>query len=201
MAADLTRSLQEELPAVRLPRALAESVEIMQGLAEFAIDAGLTYLDNEPVTGLLAEPLYTERYCLFVRADHAVAGRQHVTWGEAAALPLCLLTPNMQNRRIIDKAFQHGRHDPVPRLETNSVVNLYANVRRMGLASVMPEYFLHALGPLPDIRAIPLVEPEVEHSVGLVTLPREPAPRLIEALTAAARTLRMKLKRPTLRST
>jgi hypothetical protein len=64
----------------------------------------------------------------------------------------------MQNRRIIDRAFRAANCAPVPRLETNSVINLCASVHLMGLASVIPEYFLDVLGPISDVRAVPLTD-------------------------------------------
>ena len=109
-----------------------------------------------------------------------------MTWEEAAREPLCLLTQHMQNRRIIDRAFRAANCQPVPRLETNSVINLCANVRHMGLASVMPEYLLDALGPMEGIRAIPLVAPDVEHTVGLLVIDREPLSPIIGALREVA---------------
>ncbi|HEX6001895.1 MAG TPA: LysR substrate-binding domain-containing protein [Hyphomicrobiaceae bacterium] len=86
------------------------SIEILRYLEDFSIDVGLSYLDNEPIEGMRAEAIYMERYCLLVRADHALASTRSVTWAEAARQPLCLLTPSNQNRRIIDRAFR----PPVP---------------------------------------------------------------------------------------
>ena len=75
---------------------------------DFSIEAGITYLDNEPVEGLLQTVLYRERYCLFVSETHELAKAKTVTWFDPAQLPLCLLTPNMQNRRIIDRLSAHS---------------------------------------------------------------------------------------------
>jgi len=110
-----------------------------------------------------------------------------VTWTEAATEPLCLLTPDMQNRRIIDRAFRDANCAPVPRLETNSVINLCANVHLMGLASIIPEYFLEVIGPVSDVRAVPLTHPLVEHSVGLVAVDRDPVSPLVLAAFECAR--------------
>ena len=156
-------------------------------MRDFSIEAGVTYLDNEPVEGMLEAPLYREKYCLFVLENHRLAGREKVTWRDAAAEPLCLLTPNMQNRRIIDAAFQKAGCRPVPKLETNSIVNLFASVRRMGLASIMPEYFSKILGPIKGLAKIPLSDPEIEHTVGVITIRREPLSPHVSALFAAAR--------------
>jgi DNA-binding transcriptional LysR family regulator len=186
MVALLTKQMQAGHPGVDFTILSHSTAEILRGLSDFSLDAGVTYLDNEPVDGLMASPLYRERYSLFVGDTHPLAGRESVTWEEAAREPLCLLTQHMQNRRIIDRAFRAANCQPVPRLETNSVINLCANVRHMGLASVMPEYLLDALGPMEGIRAIPLVSPDVEHTVGLLVIDREPLSPIIGALREVA---------------
>ena len=186
MVALLTKQMQAGHPGVDFTILSHSTAEFLRGLSDFSLDAGVTYLDNEPVDGLMASPLYRERYSLFVGDTHPLAGRESVTWEEAAREPLCLLTQHMQNRRIIDRAFRAANCQPVPRLETNSVINLCANVRHMGLASVMPEYLLDALGPMEGIRAIPLVSPDVEHTVGLLVIDREPLSPIIGALREVA---------------
>jgi DNA-binding transcriptional LysR family regulator len=187
MVALLIKAVQQEHSGVDFAVLSHSSEDILRSLHDFSIDAGITYLDNEPAEGLLKAPLYRERYCFFVAESHPLAARYSVTWFEAAGEPLCLLTANMQNRRIIDQAFIAANCHPTPRLETNSIVNLVASVRLTGLASIMPEYFLCVLGPMEGIKAIPLAQPAVEHQVGLVAMPREPLSPLIAALFAAAK--------------
>lgn len=186
MISQLTGAMQRAHPNVDFQILSHTSIEILRALSDFAIDAGVTYLDNEPVEGMVQQPLYDERYCLFVSEKHELAAKPQVTWAEAAQIPLCLLTPNMQNRRIIDKAFAAANAYPSPRLETNSIMNLFSSVRGMGLASIMPDYFETALGRMPGVKAVPLVEPVVEHKVGLVAVLRDPLSPLVAALFAAA---------------
>lgn len=187
MAALITKAIQDLHAGIELTVLSQSSVDILRNLEDFSIDVGLTYLDNEPIEGMRAESIYQERYSLLVRADHALAQKDAVTWADAAKQPLCLLTPNMQNRRIIDRAFRTANAAPTIRLETNSVINLYANVHLMGLASIVPEYFLKILGPMSDIRAVPLTSPEIEHSVGLVAVDRDPVSPLVLAVFESAR--------------
>jgi DNA-binding transcriptional LysR family regulator len=187
MAALITKAIQGRHPAIELTVLSQSSIEILRNLEDFSIDVGLTYLDNEPIEGMRAESIYLERYCLLVRTDHELAQRASVTWAEAAAQPLCLLTPDMQNRRIIDRAFRAANCAPVPRLETNSVINLCATVHLMGLASIIPEYFLEVIGPISDVKAVPLAEPLVEHNVGLVAVDRDPVSPLVLAAFECAR--------------
>ncbi len=184
----LTRDMRALHPHIDFTVMSLSSEEILRALQDYAIDVGITYLDNEPITGLLSWPLYSERYCLFVPDHHPFVGRQWVTWEEAASLPLGLLTSNMQNRRIVDRAFHSADCHPAPALETNSVINLCSNVRLMGLASIMPDYILDVLGRDPGIIAIPLKDPVVAHSVGLVAVDRDPLPPLVRAFCEAAKT-------------
>jgi DNA-binding transcriptional LysR family regulator len=187
MAALIAKAIQGRHPGVDMTVLSQSSVEILHRLEDFTIDVGLTYLDNEPIEGMRSEAIYLERYCLLVRADHDLADQPVVTWAEAAKQPLCLLTPDMQNRRIIDRAFRDANCAPIPRLETNSVINLCANVHLMGLASVVPEYFLDVIGPVSDVRAVPLADPVVEHTVGLVAVDRDPvSPLVLAAFECAA---------------
>jgi len=185
----LTQAMHKQHPAVDFTILSHSSEEIIRALNDFSIEAGITYLDNEPVEGLLQAELYRENYCLFVSSDNELAARPSVTWFEAAQQPLCLLTPNMQNRRIIDRAFAAAKVQPTARLETNSIMNLISSVRSMGLCSIMPDYFRNALGALEGVVAVPLAEPTVSHKVGLVAVDREPLSPLIAALFASAKTL------------
>ena len=57
----------------------------------------------------------------------------------------------------------------------------------MGLVSIVPEYFLEVLGPMSDIRAVPLVNPAIEHSVGLVAVDRDPVSPLVLAVFDSAK--------------
>jgi DNA-binding transcriptional LysR family regulator len=186
MASHLTKAMNARHPSVDFTILSHSSEEIIRALNEFEIDAGVTYLDNEPVDGFLRAELYAEDYCLFVGDEHLLAKAKAVTWAEAAQQPLCLLTANMQNRRIIDRAFAEAKAHPSPRLETNSIMNLISSVRSMGLCSIMPEYFRNALGSLEGVVAVPLVEPVVSHKVGLVAVARDPQPAMVTALFEAA---------------
>ena len=114
-----------------------------------------------------------------------------MTWEEAAREPLCLLTYNMQNRRIIDSAFRKANAQVEPELESNSIVNLYTHVQMAGLATVLPEIFLGVMGEAARIRAIPLISPVVEHSVGLVAHDRDPLPKVVKAMLDLAESYRL----------
>jgi DNA-binding transcriptional LysR family regulator len=112
-----------------------------------------------------------------------------VTWAEVSQVPLCLLTPDMQNRRIIDGLLRSAGGAANPTLESNSMIVLFAHVRTGRWASVMPARLAETLGLTTTIRAIPIVEPEAVHTIGLVVPAREPMTPLNAALVSEARRL------------
>ena len=134
-------------------------------------------------------PLYREHYRLLTAADAPLGDRDNVTWAEVAQVPLCLLTPDMQNRRIIERLLRSAGGDPRPTLESNSMIVLFSHVRTGRWASVMPAKLAETLGLTDTIRAIPIVEPEAVHTIGLVVPAREPMTPLNAALVAEARRL------------
>lgn len=174
-------------PGVSITILSQSSIEIQRGLDAFEIDIGMTYLDNEPLINVRTESLYRERYVLLTAASGPFAKRKTVPWAEAAAVPLCLLTPDMQNRRILNGIFRSVNRLPNPAIETNSVVALCAHVREGHWSSVMPHIFLHLFGAPEGMRAVPLVDPEPTHEIGLVIADRDPSPPIARALMQAAR--------------
>jgi DNA-binding transcriptional LysR family regulator len=167
------------------------SIDIQRGLDDFSLDVGLTYLDNEPLARVRALPLYQERYVLLTGNHSALGGRKVVNWAEAAALPLCLLTPDMQNRRILDMHFHQAGAEVHAVVETNSLITLWSHLRLGNLSTVAPESFLLLLGNLKGLVAVPLTDPDATHLIGLVASARDPLPPVAHALLDAARTLEL----------
>lgn len=187
----LTTPFNQSHPAVTLTITSRTSTEIQRGLDEFQLDAGVTYLDNEPLRGVRATPLYTERYILLTPTNGPFAGRGRVTWHEAGEVPLCLLAGIMQNRRILDGIFQEAGVEPRPQVETNSIMTLCSHIRAGAWSSVMPHSLLWVLGTPPGMMALPLEEPVRSHVIGLVTRDSLPAPPLVDSLEETARGLRL----------
>ena len=193
MVAALTTPFRARHPDVRFTILSRTSIEILNALENLQIDAGLTYLDNEPLGRVSAVPLYHERYQLLTASDAPLGDHNTVTWAEVAQVPLCLLTPDMQNRRIIDGLLRAAGGEPQPTLESDSMIALFAHVRTGRWASVMPAQLAETLGLTATIRAIPIVEPEVMHTIGLVVPMREPMTPLTAALVAEARRLAVRM--------
>ncbi|SFJ07474.1 LysR family transcriptional regulator [Albimonas pacifica] len=183
--APLVTALRARWPKVRFQVLSRSSARIAQALEAFEIDAGLTYLD-EATEPFLVRPLYAERYRLFTAQGHPLAGRASLGWAEAAALPLCALTPDMRNRRIVDAAFAEAGAAAEPEVESNSMLSLLALVRSGGFCAVLPERLQDLAGGAAGLAAVPLSAPEVSRPVGLAALARDPLPLLVEGLMQAA---------------
>ena len=182
----LTTPLCQSHPGITVTVQSLNSRQIERGLLDFELEVGVTYLDSEPLAGVRTAPLYEEHYVLLTASSKELAGRETLTWAEAAVLPLCLLTGDMQNRRIVDSIFQEAGAEPEPTIETNSISTLYAHVRDGPWSSVMAHTWLHLFDVPAGMRAIPLVEPATTRTIGLVWLDRDPEPILARALLEAA---------------
>lgn len=163
------------------------STEIGRLIADREIDAGITYLENEPLGRVTTVPLYRERYKLLTALDGTHGARDAVTWDEVGRLPLCLLTPDMQNRRIVDAHLNPDGRPTAPLLESNSMIVLLSHVRTAKWASVMPAVLADSFRLGDRVRAVPIVEPDVSHVVGLVMPEQEPMTPLCASLLVEAR--------------
>jgi DNA-binding transcriptional LysR family regulator len=194
MVAALTTPYRERHPNVQFTVYSRTSIEILDLLDNLEIDAGITYVGNEPLGRVSAVPLYHERYRLLTSAEAPLGNRDSVTWAEVAQVPLCLLTPDMQNRRIIDRLLKSAGGDSRPTLESDSMILLFSHVRTGRWASVMPAKLAETLGLTPAIRAIPILEPEAVQSIGLVVPAREPMKPITAALVAEAKRIAPQLQ-------
>jgi DNA-binding transcriptional LysR family regulator len=196
MTAMLTTPYRAKHPNVRFTIVSRTSIQVLSTLENLEVDAGLTYVDNEPLGNVNMIPLYYEEYRLLTSSSGELGNREKVTWAEVGKVPLCLLTPDMQNRRIIDRLLRSAGAEPSPTLESNSMIVLFAHVRTGKWASIMPAKLAETLGLTESVRAIPIVEPAATHAIGLVVPDREPTTPLIKALIAEAKQLAILLGRP-----
>jgi DNA-binding transcriptional LysR family regulator len=176
----LTGPCLEEFARMRYEVYTLTASDILRKLLDFELDVGLSYLHDERLKDFDTVPLFRERYVLVARDGTMFEGRDSVTWADVARLPLCLLTRNMQSRRGIDAAFNAAGLEVVPRVETDSMMALYAYVRLNGLYSVLPHSVLSLLEMRQELTAIPLV-PELNREIGLILLKRETRPTLLAA--------------------
>ena len=189
LVADMTAEFSRTHPHVRFTIESRTSGEILSMLDNLQIDAGLTYLDNEPLGRVTSVPIYSERYALILPHEHPLADRSRVAWGELADLPLCLLTPDMQNRRIINQHLSEAGVEVAPIIESSSLMVLITHVMHGEWITILP---MKAADPFlsgGDLVAVPITSPEARHSVGLIAPHREPHTPVLAALLSHAAAL------------
>lgn len=175
--AELTVPLLARHPGVQVTLLSRSSDAIRDEIAALELDAGVTYLDHEPLGRVQTRPLFRETYCLVDQTDEDAP----VGWDEVAGRPLCLLTPDMQNRRIIERHLAGIGADPAPRVESNSMLALLSHVATGAWAAVLPRALAEGLALPPGVRARPLPG-AAGHVVGIAVPDREPHPPAIAAL-------------------
>jgi DNA-binding transcriptional LysR family regulator len=143
------------------------STELLRQLRDFELDAAIAHFGPDDQSGLEVVPLYEEQYVLLVSGEQLVPAARTITWGEAAQLPLALLTPDMRFRQFIDKAFAESGAVAAPQVETDSVASLYAHVATGAWASVVPHTWLRAMPVTGAARAIRLVEPDTRAQISM----------------------------------
>jgi DNA-binding transcriptional LysR family regulator len=181
----LTARFCKEHPAADVEIQSLNSRSIQRGLDAFELDGGITYLENEPLENVRRLPLYREHYVFATRREHPLAARRTITWTEAAAEKLCLLSEDMQNRRIITNLLASIGVAISPQIVSNSFLGIYSHLQHGEWSSIMPHTFSYMFGGMRDLVAVDLVEPAHTQSIGLVLSNREPPSPMSNALLAS----------------
>ena len=141
-------------------------------------------MDN---TALRFESIYREEYVLLVSAELAPRKRGNATWAEAARLPLCLLSKDMHFRQIVDSAFLQAGVTPEPVMETNAFTAALAQVAMGSAATIAPAKLVNSLILTRHTVVLRLVEPTVDHEIGIAVLDHELMLPAISILHATVR--------------
>lgn len=185
----LTTSLTDRHPRARVRIEVLTSAEIVRALADFELDAGLTYLPEGSGHSARLLPLYRERYLLLAPDDGPLADRDSLGWGDLAGVPMCALTTSMQNRRILDAALAEAgvRADVV--VEADTVESLYAHAGTRRWSCVVAHPWAQSYGVPTGMRLIPVLPNPHTPAVGLITGSQTPwslaAAALHDAVLAA----------------
>ena len=174
-------------------RALS-SQEIEEGLENLSLDLALGFTDRLKKDGHFAIlPQYAEHYFLVRRIQKLSRAKRTelrlgaaMRWVDAAQLPLCLLTPEMHNRSMVDRAFAKVGAAVTPVMETNSVLTLALSVLAGDVCSVLPGALVGAIRSQGELEALPLVEPEMLTPVGFIHLAKSRATPALQAALALA---------------
>jgi DNA-binding transcriptional LysR family regulator len=190
VVANFSAELARRHPLVSLEVISLSTGEILERLRRFELDAGIVYLRSTDEPDLEVVDVWQEDHVLISGRREAFEGRETISWREAAAQRLCLLTRDMQNRRTIDETFARLGCPVSPTLETNSIVCLLAHVSTGHWSSIVPRSVLERIGLPEGVVALRLTSPAVAWATGIVTLQRDPASPAVAVLREIAREFR-----------
>lgn len=167
---DVMGQFAAEYPAIRFRILDAGANRVLQSVISREVDFGITLLgENEPEVTF--EPLIKEPFYLACRRDHALAERDQVSWAEVAENRLITVGRSSGNRLIMDLALADEEIRLHPYYEVQHLSTSLGMVEAgLGIAA-LPHMSLPA-DPHPFIAAIPLVQPTVSRTVGIVRVPK-----------------------------
>lgn len=186
-ASALVGQLHGEYPELRVTVLSRSSEQILGMIENFDVEAGMTYLDSGSLGRMIQTPLYRERYLAVLPGGHELAGHDRLGWDQLAVEKLCLLTPDMQNRRIINAAFMEAGLAPEPVVETSSTLALMSLVAVGDMATILPEGIARFLAKGHKVALVPIAPPQPDPLVGLIVPHRDPQTPSIQALVRAAK--------------
>lgn len=184
--------LQARHPGIQPVVLSLSSLELETRLEDLSLDLALGYTDrmHQRAIKLQCWPQYVEYYFLVRRAlephPDGLQMRGPVPWQTLAHLPLCLLTPEMHNRRIMDTAFAAAGIQVVPAIESNSIFSLVLSVVDGSVCSVLPGGLLGAVMTYRELEALPLIAPEVRTPIGFMAPAVVRPSRALQAAVALA---------------
>ncbi|MBA5779114.1 LysR family transcriptional regulator [Stappia sp. F7233] len=185
LAGRLAAAMAAAHPSIRLSCRSLSSRAIAANLAEFSLEAGITYLNNEPIPDVFALPLIREDYCL-VGSNSLIGNAGDVLdWARLADIPLALLTSDMQNRRILDRAFAAVGLAPTVTFEANSFLAIVGRAAVGSAAAILPRMMVDMLA-LGDLAIRPLAPLPLQPIIGLILPRREPLLPVAAALWSCA---------------
>lgn len=192
IAARFAAMLQARHPGIQPVVLSMSSSALEKGLEELSIDLALGYTDRMGLRGtrLLAWPQYVEHYFLLRRAakpsSNGLKIGSKLKWKELANLQLCMLTPDMHNRSIVDAAFTTAGITSQPAMESNSTQTMVLSVLAGNVCSVMPGSLVGTVRGHGELEALPLVSPEVRTPIGFMSHAAARPSRALEAALALA---------------
>lgn len=172
---------EHPLVRVRIESSL-RSVEILDRIRRFELDAGVVYDDGLQTDGLELTRLYEERYVLVAGDGLLRDAHDPIDWSEALSLPMCLLHKGMRDRDRIDEAAAEHGLAVSPRLEADSVATLLALVGTGRWAAIVARTWFATTAPPAGTRTVELQAPTLGSPVALVRAAGDPASLLARAL-------------------
>ena len=184
-AASIARILKEKFPKVSTEIYSDSTSQIIRRLNDFSIDAAITYYEDADAE--IVVEIYQEGYMLVANEKLLIDYPNEIKWLDASQIPMCLLTPDMRNRQLIDTIFTKVGATPNIIAEANDFTAVLAQVVSGKVATIAPQGIAEAFFELNKIKKINLIDPIIKNRVGFSVKDQSPTPPVINALKEAVR--------------
>ena len=174
-------------PFAKIDLQAITSRQIQAGLDSLDLHGGITYLDSEPLQRVIELPLYVERYIVISRRNH-FPDKATVPWERLEKEPLCLLSEDMQNRRILDAAARRNNVSLEAQVTANSFLTVCAHIRHGGWVSIVPAKLLPLYGLEDQFDIHRIAGDDTRNTIGLALSDRQPMAKMTRALFEAVST-------------
>jgi DNA-binding transcriptional LysR family regulator len=162
----ILQQYHQSFPRIRV-RVIDESAnEVLSAVTHGEAELGLNMIgSDEPEIEF--EPLFTESFVAACHRDHPLARRKEVGWEELGHYDFMTVDKKSGNRLVMDLALANVRNRPQPTFETRHISTLVGFVEAgLGVAAV-PHLSMPLKGH-PTLVSVPITEPEVTRTVGLI---------------------------------
>jgi DNA-binding transcriptional LysR family regulator len=160
------KAFRERNPSVRVKLLDGGANEVLDAVVRGDADFGLNFIGSQE-PDIAFEPLIEERYVVACRRDHPLARRRKVAWAELAGHDVVSVSRTSGNRLLLDQALAHVPERPRGVCEAEHVTAVLGLVEAgVGIAAVPSLAMPRGDGAL--LVGVPLVEPVVTRTVGLV---------------------------------
>lgn len=185
----LLEMVRQRHPGVRIDVQFIGNDAMKLGLNNFSLDVAITYMDTADLGRRNALPIFAEKLSLLVPDSEAFRQRTSISWREAADLPLAMLRASMHERRFVNQVFARVGCEPLPKVESESILHLMFQVQLTELCTIIPSHFTRMPGLLARTRALDLVDPVVSQEVGLFWAEGETMMPMASALVGIVKSL------------
>ena len=138
--------------------------EVKSGAVDFAITC--LFSDDRDI---VFDPFLRDRFRFVCHHDHRFAGKKALRWRDLEQVSLVVMTRGTGIRRLIDRYLPDTGVFDAANYEVSRVPSILSIVEGGGVTSVLPALTLAALDQGSSLVHLPMIEPEIEREVGIVT--------------------------------
>jgi len=172
------------------------ALEILRRLSNYELDIGISYMDDAQLKNFSSLWIFRERYLLLYsiknNTDTVLANSEHeVSWAQAASLPLCLFSNNLECRQGMNKVFSEAKVEITPQVETDSLAVLYGQVLHGGLYGILPHSILCYGVSLGKDIAIRPMQANLQRDIGLIVRSEKTHGKLLNEIIKTMQAVRL----------